>query len=117
MSQIKNIINQSVNVLVIIPYNSQVLSNVVKKAKQKSIKVLAYNRIINNANINFYISFNNKKVSKLQAKALVNIVPQSNYFLISSSPVNNNAKLFRAKQIKVLKPYVNSKKIKVVSNQ
>ncbi|MDY9009660.1 substrate-binding domain-containing protein, partial [Escherichia coli] len=37
----------------------------------------------------------------LQAKALVDIVPQGNYFLMGGSPVDNNAKLFRAGQMKV----------------
>ncbi len=57
MSQIENMINRGVDVLVIIPYNGQVLSNVIKEAKQEGIKVLAYDRMINNADIDFYISF------------------------------------------------------------
>ena len=67
--------------------------------------------------IDFYISFDNEKVGELQAKALVDIVPQGNYFLMGGSPVDNNAKLFRAGQMKVLKPYVDSGKIKVVGDQ
>ncbi|VDA84131.1 D-xylose-binding periplasmic protein [Klebsiella pneumoniae] len=39
MSQIENMINRGVDVLVIIPYNGQVLSNVIKEAKQEGIKV------------------------------------------------------------------------------
>ena len=97
--------------------NGQVLSNVVKEAKQEGIKVLAYDRMINDADIDFYISFDNEKVGELQAKALVDIVPQGNYFLMGGSPVDNNAKLFRAGQMKVLKPYVDSGKIKVVGDQ
>lgn len=112
MSQIENMINRGVDVLVIIPYNGQVLSNVVKEAKQEGIKVLAYDRMINDADIDFYISFDNEKVGELQAKALVDIVPQGNYFLMGGSPVDNNAKLFRAGQMKVLKPYVDSGKLK-----
>ena len=61
MSQIENMINRGVDVLVIIPYNGQVLSNVVKEAKQEGIKVLAYDRMINDADIDFYISFDNEK--------------------------------------------------------
>ena len=36
---------------------------------------------------------------------------------MGGSPVDNNAKLFRAGQMKVLKPYVDSGKIKVVGDQ
>ncbi len=38
MSQIENMINRGVDVLVIIPYNGQVLSNVVKKPNKKALK-------------------------------------------------------------------------------
>ena len=102
MSQIENMINRGVDVLVIIPYNGQVLSNVIKEAKPEGIKVLAYDRLINNADIDFYISFNNEKVGEMQAQSLVNKVPQGNYFLMGGSPVDNNAKLFRAGQMKVV---------------
>ena len=117
MSQIENMINRGVDVLVIIPYNGQVLSNVVKEAKQEGIKILAYDRMINNADIDFYISFDNEKVGELQAQSLLKKVPQGNYFLMGGSPVDNNAKLFREGQMKVLKPQVDSGKIKIVGDQ
>lgn len=117
MSQIENMINRGVDVLVIIPYNGQVLSNVIAEAKREGIKVLAYDRLINNADIDFYISFDNEKVGEMQAQSLVTRVPGGNYFLMGGSPVDNNAKLFRAGQMKVLKPLIDSKKIKVVGDQ
>jgi len=85
--------------------------------KQEGIKVLAYDRMINNADIDFYISFDNEKVGEMQAQSLVKKVPEGNYFLMGGSPVDNNAKLFRAGQMKVLKPYIDSGKIKVVGDQ
>lgn len=117
MAQIENMINRGVDVLVIIPYNGQVLSNVIAEAKQEGIKVLAYDRMINNADIDFYISFDNEKVGELQAQSLVKQVPQGNYFLMGGSPVDNNARLFRAGQMKVLKPLIDQGKIKVVGDQ
>ena len=44
-------------------------------------------------------------------------MPQGNYFLMGGSPVDNNAKLFREGQMKVLKPYIDNGKIKVVGDQ
>ncbi|QTO54344.1 D-xylose ABC transporter substrate-binding protein [Duffyella gerundensis] len=117
MSQIENMINRGVDVLVIIPYNGQVLSNVIAEAKREGIKVLAYDRMINNADIDFYISFDNEKVGEMQAQSLVQRVPQGNYFLMGGSPVDNNARLFRNGQMKVLKPLIDSGKIKIVGDQ
>ncbi|UCB29545.1 D-xylose ABC transporter substrate-binding protein [Duffyella gerundensis] len=117
MSQIENMINRGVDVLVIIPYNGQVLSNVIAEAKREGIKVLAYDRMINNADIDFYISFDNEKVGEMQAQSLIQRVPQGNYFLMGGSPVDNNARLFRNGQMKVLKPLIDSGKIKIVGDQ
>ncbi|TKI05107.1 D-xylose ABC transporter substrate-binding protein [Martelella alba] len=117
MSQIENMIDRGVNVLVIIPYNGNVLSNVIAEAKQAGIKVLAYDRMINNANVDFYISFDNEKVGELQAQSIVKRVPEGRYFLMGGSPVDSNAKLFRAGQMKVLQPLIDSGKIKIVGDQ
>lgn len=117
MSQVENMINRGVDVLVIIPYNGKVLSNVIAEARRENIKVIAYDRMINNADIDFYISFDNEKVGELQAKSLVEKVPSGNYFLMGGSPVDNNARLFRAGQMNVLKPYLDSGKIKIVGDQ
>ena len=64
ISQIENMINRNVDVLVIIPFNGEVLGNVIAEAKKEGIKVLAYDRLINNADIDFYVSFDNEKVGE-----------------------------------------------------
>ena len=117
ISQIENMINRNVDVLVIIPFNGEVLGNVIAEAKKEGIKVLAYDRLINNADIDFYVSFDNEKVGELQAKSVVEANSEGNYFLMGGSPVDNNAKLFRKGQMKVLQPLIDSGKIKVVGDQ
>ncbi|HAP0343415.1 TPA: D-xylose ABC transporter substrate-binding protein [Escherichia coli] len=117
ISQIENMIARGVDVLVIVPYNGQVLSNVIGEVKHEGIKVLAYDCIINNADIDYYISFDNKKVGELQAQSLVERVPEGNYFLMGGSPLDVNAKPYREGQMKVLTPLIQSGKIKVVGDQ
>ncbi|PJG83258.1 D-xylose ABC transporter substrate-binding protein [Caviibacterium pharyngocola] len=117
ISQIENMINRNVDVLVIIPFNGEVLGNVIDEAKREGIKVLAYDRLINNADLDFYVSFDNEKVGELQAQSILEQKPQGNYFLMGGSPVDNNAKLFRKGQMKVLQPHIDSGKIKVVGDQ
>lgn len=94
MSQIENMINRGVDVLVIIPYNGRIKQRG-ERSETGRHKSPAYDRMINNADIDYYISFDNEKVGELQAKSPVAKVPQGNYFLMGGSPVDNNAKLFR----------------------
>lgn len=117
ISQIENMLNKDIDVLVIIPFNGEVLSNVISEAKKEGVKVLAYDRLINNADIDFYVSFDNEKVGELQAQAIIEQKPEGNYFLMGGSPVDNNAKLFRKGQMKVLQPHIDSGKVKVVGDQ
>lgn len=117
ISQIENMLNKDIDVLVIIPFNGEVLSNVIAEAKKEGVKVLAYDRLINNADIDFYVSFDNEKVGELQAKSIIEKKPKGNYFLMGGSPVDNNAKLFRKGQMKVLQPHIDSGEINVVGDQ
>lgn len=117
ISQIENMISRGVDVLVIIPTNGEVLSNVIKEAKRDGIKVLAYDRLISNADIDFYLSFDNEKVGEMQAKALIAAKPTGRYFLMGGAPTDNNAKLFRKGQMNILQPSIDSGDIKVVGDQ
>ena len=117
ISQIENMISRGVDVLVIVPENGEVLGNVLSEAKAEGIKVLAYDRLIKFADIDLYVSFDNIRVGEMQAQALLKRKPTGNYFLIGGSPTDNNAKMFREGQMKVLQPAIDSKKIKIVGDQ
>ena len=46
IAQLENLIAEGVDALVIVPFNSKVLSNVIAKARKSGIKVIAYDRLI-----------------------------------------------------------------------
>ena len=117
ISQIENLISRGVDVLVIVPFNATVLNNTVKEAKKAGIKVLSYDRLILNADIDAYISFDNEKVGEMQAEGVVKLQPKGNYYLLGGAPTDNNAKMLREGQMKVLKPYIDKGDIKVVGQQ
>ena len=116
-AQIENLISRGMDVIVIVPFNGKVLGNVINEAKQAGIKVISYDRLILDANIDAYISFDNVRVGEMQAQGVVNGAPTGNYYLLGGAPTDNNAKLLREGQMKVLQPLVDSNKIKVVGAQ
>lgn len=117
ISQIENLISRGVDVLVIVPYNATVLNNAVREAKKAKIKVVSYDRLILNSDIDAYISFDNEKVGEMQAQAVVAAKPKGNYYLLGGAPTDNNAKMLREGQMKVLQPLVDKGDIKVVGKQ
>jgi D-xylose transport system substrate-binding protein len=87
-------------VLVLDPVDSASAAAVVARAKQSKIPVVSYDRLITNADVDYYISFDNEKVGKLQATALVDKLKADgkaggNIVMINGAPTDNNAKLFK----------------------
>lgn len=117
VAQIENLISRGVDVLVIVPFNSKVLGNVVAEAHKNGIKVVSYDRLILGADVDAYISFDNEKVGELQAQGVMNVAPKGNYFLLGGAPTDNNAKILREGQMKMLKPAIDKGDIKIVGQQ
>jgi len=86
ISQIENLISRGVDVIVIVPFNATVLTNAIAEAKKAGIKVVSYDRLILNADIDAYISFDNEKVGEMQANGVLQAAPKGNYFLLGARP-------------------------------
>jgi D-xylose transport system substrate-binding protein len=87
------------DVLVLAPVDAKAAANIVKNAKGRNVPVISYDRLVENADIDYYISFNNEKVGKLQATALVQRLTQTGktagrIVMINGSDTDNNAKQF-----------------------
>lgn len=117
IAQIENLISRGVDVLVIVPYNATVLNNAIREAKKANIKVVSYDRLALNADLDAYISFDNKAVGEMQARGVVQVQPKGNFYLLGGAPTDNNAKMLREGQMSVLQPLIDKGDIKVVGKQ
>jgi len=115
--QAENLLTQGIDVLVVIPHNGQIAAAIVENAKRQNIPVLAYDRIIRNSDVDFYISFDNVKVGEQQARYLVERAPKGNYVLIGGAPTDDNARQLREGQMKELRPVLERGEIKIVADQ
>lgn len=114
INQIKYLIEQEVDVLVVVPHDSEALASVIKSAQNKGIRVIAYDRLIRKANVDLYISFDNVKVGELMAGALVDKVPEGNYLIINGSEEDYNTNLVNQGFKNILNPYTDKGKITIV---
>ena len=62
--QAETLISEGVDVLVVMPHNAEAVAGIVNKAYLAGIKVVSYNRLIKNANIDLYVSFDNEQVGE-----------------------------------------------------
>jgi D-xylose transport system substrate-binding protein len=99
-SQAEAALTNGADVLVIDPVDSESAVAIVNKATQQNVPVVSYDRLINNVDLDYYISYDNEKVGKLQAKALVDKLNADgkqggSIVMINGAPTDNNAKLFK----------------------
>ncbi|MEU4198290.1 substrate-binding domain-containing protein [Kribbella sp. NPDC026611] len=91
-------LTQGANVLVLDPVDGKAAAAVVASAKGQNVPVVAYDRFIDGAN--YYVSFENEAVGKLQAQTLVDDLKAAgktsgNLAMINGSPTDPNAADFK----------------------
>jgi D-xylose transport system substrate-binding protein len=117
MNQVQTLITNDVDVLVIVPHDGTAMAAAVRAAHEAKIPVIAYDRIIRDCDLDLYLSFDNVKVGEYQAKYLLDHLPspgKGRIVRIYGPPTDNNAKMFKAGQDNILKPYIERGDIKVV---
>ncbi len=124
LAQIENMVTKGAKVLVIASIDGTTLSDVLAKAHDAGVKVIAYDRLIKGSpNVDYYATFDNFKVGVLQGTSLIDQLGLKdgkgpfNVELFGGSPDDNNAYFFYDGAMSVLQPYIDSKKLVVQSGQ
>jgi len=99
-SQADAALTNGAQVLVLDPVDSAAAASIVTKAKAKNVPVISYDRLILNAKVDYYVSFDNEEVGKLQGTALLDKLTKDGnagktIVMINGSPTDNNATLFK----------------------
>jgi D-xylose transport system substrate-binding protein len=117
ISDIQALISRKVNILVIVPHNGSAMAKGVNMAHEAGIPVIAYDRLVTDCDLDLYLTFDNVKVGELQARYLIANLPDANpirLVRIYGAKTDNNARLYKEGQDKVLAPLIKSGRVKVV---
>ena len=100
--QFNSVISQGAKAIVIDPVDSTAAASLVKQAQSQGVKVIAYDRPIPSAKVDYYVSFNNEQIGKTIAQSLVkdlkakNVSPSSGGLLeVNGSPTDAAAGLIK----------------------
>ncbi len=115
--QCDGLLAKGVQVLVVVPKNADAARPIVLNAHAKHVKVISYDRLIADSEVDLYLSFDNEKVGEIQAQALVGKKPKGNYLILRGDPADKNSDMVHAGHMKVLQPYLDRGDIKIVANQ
>ena len=114
--QSKKLIDSGISVLVIVPHNTQKAARIVDAAHAKGVKVLCYDRLIPNSDVDFYVGFDVNAIGRMQAESMMKAAPKGNYVILAGSKTDSNAISLRDAQMEVLKPAIDHGDIKVVAD-
>ncbi|WP_316437016.1 sugar ABC transporter substrate-binding protein [Leptolyngbya sp. NK1-12] len=112
-------------ILVVDPNDSDQASVIVQQAKASGVPVIAYDRLIQDPDTAFYVSFDNERVGELQGQYIAEqyragnfgLTKGANLAMINGAQTDNNALLFRKGALKALQPLVDSGDLNLVFDQ
>ncbi len=116
-AQAKELINKGAMVLVVIPVDQSTAAQIVNLAHKKEIRVIAYDRLINNCRLDYYVSTDNVRIGEIQAQYLTKIKPKGNYALIGGPSNDNNSRMLYIGQMNILQPFAERNEIKIAFRQ
>jgi D-xylose transport system substrate-binding protein len=99
-SQADAALTNGAKVLVLDPVDATSSASIATKAAAQKVPVISYDRLILSVPIDYYVSFDNEQVGKLQGTALLDKLTKDGnagktIVMINGSPTDNNATLFK----------------------
>src|SRR3954447_24672705 len=99
-SQAEAALTQGAKVLVVDAVDAGSVASIVSKAKAQKVPVVSYDRLITNSDVDYYVSFDNVRVGRLQGDTLIKGLkakgsPTGPVVMLAGDPADNNAKLFK----------------------
>jgi D-xylose transport system substrate-binding protein len=116
LQQVKDMIRAGVKTIVLLPHDTSKASRIVDAAKAANVRVISYDRLVLNSDVDLYVSFDRVEIGWMQADYLAKHAPKGNYVVIAGSPNDEGAKSLHDAQMRVLKPLINRGDIKVIAD-
>ncbi len=113
LTDVESLIANGADALIILAQDSDAIGPAVQKAVDEGIPVVGYDRLIENPNA-FYLTFDNKEVGRMQARAVFAVKPTGSYVFIKGSSADPNADFLHSGQLEVLQAALDSGDIKNV---
>jgi len=116
LTDIDGLIAKGAKVLIILGRDKDAILPAVNKAAQLKIPVIAYDRLFEAPGVT-YITFDNKEVGRMTARAILAVKPKGNFAIIKGDPGDANANFLREGQEEILAPAVKKGDVKIVGEE
>ena len=117
-SQIENLISQGIDALIVGAVDTAAIGQVVDRCQDEGIKVVAYCRLIQNANLDLLTLFDQYQVQEQSVKYALEHAPKGNYVLLNADETTlPEAEKYKEAWYDYLQPYIDKGDITVVMDQ
>ena len=113
VSQVEKLISQGIDVLIIAPGYMAGYPTLIEKAHKAGVKVVDYEALLRNADLELYIAINRRRIGQLQGLYLITHVPKGNYIIMSGDPGVE----YKEGAMEYIQPRVNTGDIKIVTDK
>ncbi len=97
IEQIEYFIKNKMDVIVVVATDGEALLPVLKRAQEADIKIVAYDRLIENANVDLYLSFDNAEIGRLLTKSIIgNTREDGNIIVVFGPHTDHNVEIIEA---------------------
>ena len=107
LADVENLIAEGADALIILAQDGTAILPAVQSAIEQGIPVIAYDRLIEDPGA-FYLTFDNVEVGRMQARAILEAVPEGNYVFIKGNQADANADFLFGGQMEVLQESIDS---------
>lgn len=108
------LVDEGVDMLIIVPVNGNTIAPLVRYAKEKGVAVMAYNRLINNTDYDFFVTGDNVNNAEIFCTAALSKKPSGNYVILAGDRFDRNGYELKLAIDSILKPHVEDGNINIV---
>jgi D-xylose transport system substrate-binding protein len=116
-TQCENMISLGVNALIVAPHDEEAAKNIVEIAHAEGIPVISYDRLIANADVDLYVTFDQYRIGYLMGEYIAKNVEKGNIVLLKGDPLDSTCKYLRNGAWDAMKEKIESGVFDVVVEQ
>ncbi|HAH24782.1 MAG TPA: hypothetical protein DCL77_13685 [Prolixibacteraceae bacterium] len=117
IAQAQDMISKGAKVLIVVAINQDEAGQIVDMAHKENVKVIGYDRLINNCSLDYYVTANSTQIGGLMTSYVTSLKPRGKYAIIPGSKYDNNAMKIFIGQMNVLQPYMEKGDIQLVYSE
>jgi D-xylose transport system substrate-binding protein len=114
LRQAQELVNEGVEVILIVAVSQNTAAGIVRTAHKANLKVIAYDRMILNSDLDYLITYDYRYIGEMLAQYSKSRVPKGNYVLLYGDASDANARLMREGEEKYLANEIETGSINVV---